>query len=178
MDGDRWIVVPRWDEFQHRDMARSSVPPWIKNMTRLLHDEDYLALSLMQRGILHGIWLMYASHRRVLSESEARRELVRSAAEARRWRDTIVSLSDAGYIVIVAGRPARYLAGNPAGLEVETETEVLGSSSVQLSKAVTELDQAVTIDPTTAPAGNGTAPDHQLEEIAALIDATLPDWQP
>ncbi len=124
MTGDLWIVIPRWDEFQHRDMARSSVPPWIKNMTRLLGDEDYLALTLMQRGLLHGLWLLYASHRRVLSEAEARHSLCRSAGEARRWRDTMVSLSDAGYIELSASRPARHIASEPASLEVETEREV------------------------------------------------------
>lgn len=125
MTDERWIVIPRWDEFQHRDMARSSVPPWIKNLTRLLGDEDYLALTLMQRGILHGLWMMYASHRRVLSESEARHFLCRSGAEARRWRDTMEALNHAGFIAIVAVRPARHIASEHASLEVEVEVEGL-----------------------------------------------------
>lgn len=118
-------MIPRWDEFQHRDMARSSVPPWIKNLTRLLHDGDYLGLTQSQRGILHGLWMMFASHRRVLGEADARRMLVGSDAEARYWRGNLESLSDAGFIELVAVRPARYLAG----IEVEVEREVVGSKN-------------------------------------------------
>lgn len=56
-----WIVIPRWrggkDGFQHygdRD------PKWIKNYTRLLHNDDYLRLTGHRRALLHGLWLAYA----------------------------------------------------------------------------------------------------------------------
>ena len=123
MSDERWIIIPRWDEFQHRDMARSSVPPWIKNLTRLLGDTDYLALSQSQRGILHGLWLLYASHRRVLDEASTRRYLVTNKAEARHFRDNLEALNHAGYIELSAVRPARHLASRHASLEVEVERE-------------------------------------------------------
>lgn len=48
---NRWIIIPRWDEFQHRDAARTYVPTWIKNYVRQVErDGDYLRLSLAQRG--------------------------------------------------------------------------------------------------------------------------------
>jgi hypothetical protein len=115
-------------------MARSSVPPWIKNLTQLLGDDDYLNLTLMQRGVLHGLWLMYASHRRVLSEAEARHFLCRSAAEARRWRDTIESLNHARFIHLSASRPARDTR-NPASLEVEVEKEKRSSKEESRARA-------------------------------------------
>jgi hypothetical protein len=122
-DQERWIIIPRWDEFQHRDMARSTIPPWIKNLTRLLGDDDYLALSQSQRGILHGLWLLYAQHRRNLSEAQARHKLSTSAAEARRWRDNLEALNHAGFVEVSASRPARHLASDIASLEVEVEEE-------------------------------------------------------
>lgn len=126
-------MIPKWDEFQHRDMARSSVPPWIKNLTRLLNDDDYLDLTAAQRGILHGIWLLYASHRRVLSESAARRKLVGSGSDSKYWRVNLESLNHAGYVDLSASRPARYLAS--LDLEVEVERERLKPLTLTRSKS-------------------------------------------
>jgi len=127
MDGESWIVVPRWDEFQHRDMARSTVPPWIKNHTKLLHDDAYRGLTGHQRAILHGLWLEYASARRQLTLSTlslSRRLGLRVSMQH------IEALSRAGFIEVSASRPAGRLAGEVAGLEVEVEKkEELRSST-------------------------------------------------
>lgn len=166
-DPPRWIVIPRWDDFQH---YKDRDPKWIKNYTRLVNDDAYLDLPLLHRGVLHGIWLLYARHERGLSEARARQVLVTSAAEARRWRDTMTSLSDAGFIHLVASNPLAkpYQSASP---EEETETEVLGSSSASDPKAVTELDQAAATDLEHAPELNGTALEH--EHIGDMIDAAL-----
>jgi len=127
MDGESWIVVPRWDEFQHRDMARSTVPPWIKNHTKLLHDDAYRGLTGHQRAILHGLWLEYASARRqlTLSTLSLSRRLGLRVSMAH-----IEALSRAGFIEVSASRPAGRLAGKVAGLEVEVEKkEELRSST-------------------------------------------------
>ncbi len=160
---EMWIVIPRWDEFQHRDMARSSQPPWIKNFTRLYDDDDYLNLSLMQRGVLHGLWILYARHRRVLSEVGARSKLVTSAAEARRWRDTIEALNHAGYIILSASKPASRHASKVAGLEVEVEVEVPGTTTAYVSKAVKN----------PRPPGNETTNGNGLGHISEIIEASL-----
>lgn len=115
---ERWIVIPRWDEFQHRDMARSSVPPWIKNFTKLMHDDAYLGLTGHQRAILHGVWLEYASARRQLALSTV------SLSRRLNLRVTtahLEALNDAGYIEFSDSRPARAVASAPARLEVEVE---------------------------------------------------------
>jgi hypothetical protein len=57
MIGDLWIVIPNWGRFQHYGKRR---PIWVKNYTALLHKDEYLDLTLAQRGLLHGIWLAYA----------------------------------------------------------------------------------------------------------------------
>jgi hypothetical protein len=58
-----WIVVNNWERFQHLDVTRSGSgsPVWIKNYTRLMNDDDYLALSPNRVAILHRLWLEYAS---------------------------------------------------------------------------------------------------------------------
>lgn len=55
-------IVPRnWKDHQHADTTkRGHAPKWIKNHTRLLHDDDYRKLSGHRRAILHGLWLDYA----------------------------------------------------------------------------------------------------------------------
>lgn len=55
---ERWIVIPNWAEFQH---YKERDPKWIKNYTRLLNDAEYRALNGRLRGILHGLWLLYAA---------------------------------------------------------------------------------------------------------------------
>jgi hypothetical protein len=65
-----WISVVDWRRFQHYDPAKR-VPPWIKNYTELLDDDEYLRLTSRQRGLLHGIWLLYAASRCKLSDSPA-----------------------------------------------------------------------------------------------------------
>lgn len=118
---DMWIVVARWDEFQHRDMARSSVPPWIKNFTKLMHDDAYRKLTGHQRAVLHGIWLEYASARRqlILSTTSLTHRL-----GLRVTTQHLEVLRDAGYIEFSASKPASAVASDLASLEVEVEVEV------------------------------------------------------
>ena len=119
---DRWIVIPRWDEFQHRDMARSTVPPWIKTYTKLMADDEFLALSFHLRGLLVSLWLEYAAARRQLSGSTV--ALTRRLGQRVTIRD-LESLNHAGFIEFSASKPAGAHAGKPAGLEVEVEKKVL-----------------------------------------------------
>ena len=57
-DGHGYIYVPNWDEFQH--YKERTTPAWIKCYRSLLHDDDYLALTLAERGLLHCVWLLVA----------------------------------------------------------------------------------------------------------------------
>jgi hypothetical protein len=61
-----WIEIANWDRFQH---YKDRNPPWIKNYTELLHNPNYLGLSARHRGILHGLWLLYAASHRKLPAS-------------------------------------------------------------------------------------------------------------
>lgn len=129
---DLWIVIPRWEEFQHRDVGRSKVPPWIKNLTRLLSDDDYLDLTWEQRGLLHGLWLEYARslrHLRVVRAPSERQPTAGLGSLSRRLGRTVrfsqlEALRDAGFIELSAVRPASKVAStNDATLPVQKEKE-------------------------------------------------------
>jgi hypothetical protein len=97
---DRWIVIPKWDEFQH---YKDRDPKWIKNYNRLLNDHDYLSLSFRLRGLLHGIWLLYAASGQKLGSSPA--QLGRMLGEESvRTRD-LIALNHAGFIEFSASPP-------------------------------------------------------------------------
>lgn len=119
-DEGLWIVIPKWDDFQHRDMARSSVPPWVKNYTKLLSDEAYLSLTGHQRAVLHGLWLEYARARRQLRLDT---RSLSSRLQLRVNVATLTSISDAGFLAFSASKPASSDASQPASLEVEVERE-------------------------------------------------------
>ena len=108
--GDLYIWIPNWDGpggFQH---YKSRDPIWIKNYTRLLSHDAYCALTLTQRGLLHGIWLEYASSPPAFREdtaSSARRlrgdtlTLTRRLGQKVSRRD-IEALNHAGFIELIA----------------------------------------------------------------------------
>src|SRR5262245_31618718 len=117
-----WICDSRWDDYQHRDAARSKVLPWIKNETKLLSSPDYVDLSGHRRAVLHGIWLEYARSLRRLPDDTAtlsRRLGLRVA------RADLEALSDAGFIEFSASRPASNPASRPAGGDGDGDREGL-----------------------------------------------------
>jgi hypothetical protein len=101
--GELWVEIPRWDDFQHYKTRR---PPWIKNYTRLMHDPDYLDLSLAERGLLHSLWLLYAEYDGVLSASRAQRLAVLKP-HYRHFYAHLDSLNDAGFVRLVDSKPLR-----------------------------------------------------------------------
>jgi hypothetical protein len=101
---ERWIVVPRWNEHQHYKHRKGDA--WHKEHARQLDDDDYISLPLATRGVLIGLRLMYGRSRsESIGETGARRVLATSDADARRWREHIKRLSDAGFIQVLASKP-------------------------------------------------------------------------
>lgn len=95
---DRWITVPNWERFQHYG---NRAPVWIKNYTALLHKDAYLDLTLAERGLLHGIWLVYAERRgHVRAGADLAAEL-----HGRVREQPLTSLSQAGFVGFSASRP-------------------------------------------------------------------------
>ena len=95
MDG--WIVVPNWDRFQHYQDRR---PVWIKVYLELADSEEWAALSLAQRGLLVSIWVEFCSSRGHLPVRSLSKRVRQKTSER-----TVKSLSDAGFISIVASKP-------------------------------------------------------------------------
>ena len=113
-----WITIPNWDGpegFQH---YKDRTPRWIKNYTELLHDDAYLQLTLVQRGVLHGLWMEYASARRQIPDSTL---AVSRRLGQRVTRATLDSLNHAGFIAYVASKPLaeRYQAASPEKIREE-----------------------------------------------------------
>jgi len=94
-----WITVPGWDKFQgyrHRD------PPWIRVYTRLAHKDEWLSLTLGQRGLLVTIWIEYALSDQSLSVEAVRKQVGRGFKQG-----SLKRLADAGLIVLSASKPVR-----------------------------------------------------------------------
>jgi len=96
--GEDWIVVRRWEEFQH---YKDRDPTWIKNYVRLLHDPNYFGLSLSARGLLHVIWLAFAA-----TSGQLRVSAVGHLARTRGGLGLqLASLNHAGFIDFSASAP-------------------------------------------------------------------------
>jgi len=122
-----WIVIPRWNEFQH---YKRRDPTWIKNQLALLHSDEYRELSYSQRGLLHCLWIEYAtSHGQVRNNT---RTLSRLLGQ-RVLRPTLDALNHAGFIEVSASKPLA-LRYQDASLEVEVEEENESAASNGLAK--------------------------------------------
>jgi len=140
MSADLYIWIPNWDGpdgFQH---YRDRDPVWIKNYTRLLSKDEYLKLSSRRRGILHGVWLLYANSNRTLAGDT--RSLSRRLS-VRVLNSDLEALSEAGFLEVVASDvlAQRYqAASNPLALtRVKEETEVEKEQPVPVPVPVVEV---------------------------------------
>ena len=96
---EQWIEIVNWDRFQH---YRSRRPLWIKTYTELVTKREYLQLTGAERGLLHGLWMIYA-----LSGGEVPADL----KQLNRWLELsakqvqLESLNHAGFTRVVASKP-------------------------------------------------------------------------
>lgn len=110
---ERWIVIPKWEEFQH---YKDRDPKWIKAWCRLLSDDDYMSLSFHLRGVLHSLWMAYASANGQLLDTP--QSLHRQLGHRVMRRD-VESLNHAGFIGFSGTKPAQIRTP-----ETETEKEL------------------------------------------------------
>ncbi len=115
---DRWIIVNRWEDFQH---YKDRDPKWIKNYVRLLYDDDYMSLSPAQRGVLHGLWMMYAACGGTLTFRRARAHLAQTPHESRTFSAHVESLNHAGFIHFSASKPLALARAGARSRELEKE---------------------------------------------------------
>lgn len=93
---EQFIWIADWDRFQHYSRRN---PPWIKNYVELLHDAEYLSLTCHRRGLLHGLWLMFAGFRRRLP---CDLRLINSRLGAAVKMPDLEALCDAGFLEVIA----------------------------------------------------------------------------
>lgn len=100
-----WIVVRNWDRFQHPDARRGEgIQPWFKVYTKLAHNPDFDNLTMPQKGLLLSIWVNFAASDGLLSVSRMASEIAQIPGQRMR-RDSLDSLIQAGFIMVVASRP-------------------------------------------------------------------------
>ena len=97
---DRWIVIPGWSKFQHYPDNRGIV--WVKDYLDQLDRDDYMDLTLAERGLLADLRKLFA-RRRGLVHADAK--LLSRALTVRVTQKHLDSLNDAGFIQIVASKP-------------------------------------------------------------------------
>lgn len=127
MAEDWWIVVPNWRRHQH---YKDRTPAWIKVYLELNYDDEWLSLTDAARGLLVRIWILTAA-----SNGRVRMNLVRKQGWSRHHLGLLASLSDAGFIQIVASKP---LARTLAQREVR-EIEENGPLDFDIDKDMLEL---------------------------------------
>lgn len=94
---DDWLIVPNWGKFQH---YRNRNPAWIKVYSQLLHDPDYLGLSLASKGLLVLVWLSYSSTDEQLTVRSLRR-----LARDKFGFPQLLALNHAGFLSWSASKP-------------------------------------------------------------------------
>lgn len=99
MKEQRWIVIPGWDAFQH---YRDRGPKWIKDYIDQLDRDEYLELTLAERGLLSDIRKLYARRH---SEVRGDTSWLRAALHVRVSEHHLQRLVDAGYIQFSASKP-------------------------------------------------------------------------
>jgi hypothetical protein len=115
---DRWIVIPGWDKFQHRDAGRSGRGViWIRDYADQHHKDAYRDLPYHLRGLLRDLRLAFAS-------SQGQVKLQPTSLGRRFGQRTrlahIERLAEAGFIVISASKPPA-LSQQAAGLDVDVD---------------------------------------------------------
>lgn len=117
MNAPEYIVIRNWRKFQ---MYQDRNPPWIKNLTELLHDHNYLGLPGETRSILHGLWLEYASaNAQLLLNTRS----LSGRLNLRVTRPQLERLVQAGFIELTQTPRLQDIVTSRARGEAEAETQ-------------------------------------------------------
>lgn len=160
---DDWIVVPKWDRFQH---YRDRDPIWIKVYARLLSDPDFLGLSFAARGLLMTIWLAFCEANGQLSVRNCDRICDKRLSNAQ-----LKALNEAGFIEISASKPlalARVKGETETELEKDSPNKVLAES--EREKRLLDEAYDVALDWRGGPSGDFG---DRLDDLERKHKATL-----
>lgn len=112
---DGWLIVPNWERWQSRADRHD---PWIKSYIDQLDRDEYVNLTLAERGILADIRHLYSRH-----NGQLRAKMLPGLVHARVRIDQLERLKDAGYIAIVAAKPPPLGSETAARAREEKEIE-------------------------------------------------------
>ena len=110
---DVWIVIPNWEKWQPR---RDRHDPWIKSYVDQLRRDEYLDLSLAERGLLENIRHLYSTQNGLL-----RARSLPGLVQQKVRRVSLERLSDAGFIQLSAAKPPPIRRGSAARARGEGE---------------------------------------------------------
>lgn len=156
-----WLIVPNWGKFQH---YRDRNPPWIKVYSKLLHDPDYLGLSLAAKGLLLVVWLAYSQSGERLTVAGLRR-----LCHDRFGYPHLIALNEAGFLYWSASKP---LATKTEKEKERESPDPLTDSEAERRLLRTAFDYAADWD-----GGTSEQFSDRLDELERNIGARLPQSQ-
>lgn len=112
---DGWLIIPNWERWQSR---RDRHDPWIKSYADQLDRDEYLSLTLAERGLLADIRHAYSRH-----NGQLRAKILPGYIHARVRIDQLQRLKDAGYIDVVAAKPPPLGGASAARAREEVEVD-------------------------------------------------------
>ncbi len=150
MSDDGYIYVTNWERFQGR---RDRNDPWHKVYNDLLRHDEYCALTLAQRGLLHGLWMLASS----TGDGRVRYSRTTVGRQLNCNRVSLEPLIHAGFIEIHAAKRPRIRALE----EEESREEFLDVSRNRSSRAQATVS--------TDQSKNGSVPKPELPTALARI---------
>jgi hypothetical protein len=185
---DGYIYVKNWDRFQHPDAVRSSHMPWLKLHTDLLGNDAWLSLSMADRVLLQGLWMLAARY----GNGRCNADQAWICGQLKVRKGSLSRLSEAGFIEVLASRAASNHASKPASTEVEGSSNEEPKKKIESARAngsssraaIATLEKRVQNGVAGAPSLLDDVPPHLVlrtlteaygDDIAPLIAARLPN---
>jgi hypothetical protein len=153
-----WLIIPNWGKFQH---YRDRNPTWIKVYAKLLHDPDYLGLSLASKGLLQVVWLAYSQCGQRLTVAR-----LRKLCHDRFGYPQLIALNEAGFLY--------WSASEPLAPSTEKEKEKESPSALTDEDAERVLLQRALDVAADWTSGTSEEFDKRLDELERQYESRLP----
>lgn len=137
---NRWIHIPRWDEFQH---YKKRDPPWIKDYRSQIDNAKYLELTLAQRGLLHDLKLLYLV---MHGEVPASGTFIGTRLRAKTDKRSFDALNHAGFIVVSASSVLDQRRGEYRGDQIDVSSASKSGRDPDAVRRIQELAHTILED--------------------------------
>lgn len=157
---DGWLVVPNWSKWQSR---RDRSDPWLKDWLDQLDRDEYLTLTLAERGLIADIRRTFARF-----DGQLRVTMLAGYIHARVQRKQLDRLVEAGFLVISAAKPPPIGSASAARARGEKEEE----KDTPISRQSRDIENR-----NGTPRERGENPRATGTNPRAVAKATLPERQ-